>query len=333
MNILMLGRIKRPLPSLSNPLLNRTQRLLFTPTKTDETNTSQRIPVLPHPTRPRKKPSPKQYPHIKFPPYAQSGLVPPATSPFPVLHTDPHSLQSIRNAAKLARRVLERACRLATPGVTTEEIDDKVHEAILGEGAYPSPLNYSGFPKSLCSSVNEVICHGIPDSRPLMEGDVVSFDVSCYLDGFHGDNCATVIVGSDGDESTRALVKCAKECLDESVSVCRPGGCLSDIGNTIQKVVNEHGFDTVQRYRGHGIGRDLHMAPFVKHYANDDRMELQPGMVFTIEPMITEGRADCNEWDDHWTVVTIDGGRAAQFEHMVLITETGVEVLTAGDNE
>lgn len=295
--------------------------------------------MKPYPAKPPKRPSPRSYPHISFPPYAKTGTVFASNHNEPVLLRDQASLRTIRHAAKIARRVLDHACRLATPGVTTEEIDDAVHELILAEGAYPSPLNYAGFPKSLCSSVNEVICHGIPDSRPLEMGDIVSFDVSCYYKGFHGDNCATVIVKGDGgedegrDDTAEALVKCSKDCLDEAIKVCRPGGCLSDIGNKIQEVVHARGFDTVQRYRGHGIGRELHMPPFVKHYANTDRLLLVPGMVFTIEPMITEGRADCDEWDDQWTVVTLDGGRAAQFEHMVLITESGVEVLTTSDEE
>lgn len=219
-----------------------------------------------------------------------------------------------------------------------------------------------GFPKSVCSSINEVVCHGIPDERPLELGDVVSFDVSCYLGGVHGDNCATVIVGDveeegihvdDGESTTtrdwvipphktqftsdkeqeriitaRRLVQAALEARDEGVAACKPGACLTDIGDAIHAVSDAYGYDTVRHYRGHGIYEEFHRAPFVKHFRNDDRMELLPGMIFTIEPMITEGNADCYEWNDNWTVVTRDGGRCAQFEHTVLITEDGVEILT-----
>jgi len=223
-----------------------------------------------------------------------------------------------------------------------------------------------GFPKSVCSSINEVVCHGIPDERPLELGDVVSFDVSCYVGGVHGDNCATVIVGdleegynandSAGDDNNvggdrdwfipphktqfssdeeqeriitaRRLVQAALEARDEGVAACKPGACLTDIGAAIHAVSDAYGYDTVRHYRGHGIFEEFHRAPFVKHFRNNERMELLPGMIFTIEPMIVEGNADCFEWNDNWTVVTRDGGRCAQFEHTVVITEDGVEILT-----
>ena len=224
-----------------------------------------------------------------------------------------------------------------------------------------------GFPKSVCSSINEVVCHGIPDERPLELGDVVSFDVSCYVGGVHGDNCATVIVGDleegyndeshNGDDdgnnvgdrdwfipphktqfssdeeqeriiTARRLVQAALEARDEGVAACKPGSCLTDIGAAIHAVSDAYGYDTVRHYRGHGIFEEFHRAPFVKHFRNNERMELLPGMIFTIEPMIVEGSADCFEWNDNWTVVTRDGGRCAQFEHTVVITEDGVDILT-----
>eukprot|EP00536_Pseudo-nitzschia_multiseries_P003303 jgi/Psemu1/185545/e_gw1.50.101.1 len=247
----------------------------------------------------------------------------------------------MRHAAKLARRVLDHACALAKPGVTTDEVDVAVHEALLEAGAYPSPLNYVGFPKSLCSSVNEVICHGIPDTRPLEFGDIVSFDVSCYVNGVHGDNCATIVVGDEQPNDTigtdwrgamlrsaRRLVHAARESLYEAIDRIGPGACLTDVGAAVQDVADSYGYSTVEKYRGHGIGADFHRPPFVKHYRNYDRLELVPGMVFTIEPMLVEGSGDCFEWDDRWTVVTTDGGMAAQFEHTVLITDDGVEILT-----
>lgn len=208
-----------------------------------------------------------------------------------LIHDEP-SIVKMRNAARLARKILDYACELAQePGMTTDEIDGKVHDAIIAHNAYPSPLNYANFPKSVCSSVNEVICHGIPDTRRLETGDVVSFDVSCFLEGVHGDNCATVIVGDaqeEGDdvdwrgvpyrqdwsgesatlrdrvEASRALVKAARESLYAGIEVCRPGGCLSDIGKAIHQVSDDYGFDTVRKYRGHGIASVFHTAPYVK---------------------------------------------------------------------
>ncbi len=226
--------------------------------------------------------------------------------------------------------------------MTTDDIDALTHQLIIGEGAYPSPLNYAGFPKSVCTSVNEVICHGIPDGYKLKKGDVASFDVSLFLDGYHGDNCATILVSpKDGvltfqsklEESAfingQRLILACQEALDMGISTCRSGSCLSEIGAAISAVAEAYGYDSVQKYRGHGIGRDFHCPPFVKHYRNDDYLELKEGMVFTIEPMFTEGSADCVEWQsDSWTVVTLDGGLSAQFEHMVAITSDGVEILT-----
>ena len=303
-----------------------------------------------------------------FPSYATTGQVGPSAYPIDtvILH-DEISITKLRVAGKLARQLLDTICNpvIAIAGSTTESIDTILHHTVLKYNAYPSPLNYAGFPKSVCTSVNEVICHGIPDSRPLCHGDVVSFDVSVYVDGVHGDNCATIIVG-DQDESrgeederdancytkygrgsppqrtmfhspiekqrfitARRLVQAAYECRHEGIMACsRKAACLSDIGLAIHAVADAYGYDTVKHYRGHGIGTDFHCAPFVKHFRNDDRLELQSGMVFTIEPMITEGKQDCEEWDDDWTVVTKDGGRAAQFEHTVLITDNGVEIFT-----
>lgn len=297
-------------------------------------------------------------PHIVRPPYAQTGKVFSSFFPEKVILHDTTAIRRMRAAAQLARRVLDLACREAHVGRTTDDIDHIVHEAICDAGAYPSPLNYMGFPKSLCASVNEVICHGIPStSRELQMGDVVSFDVSCYLDGVHGDNCATIIIG-DNEEDTdnsggaadwrgaprrtkfdsdaekqyferaRHLVKATREGLYAGVNVCRPGNCLSNIGAAIQDVVDSHKFSTVEKYRGHGISTTFHCAPYVKHFRNNDKLKLQPGMIFTIEPMFTMGSARCFEWEDEWTVATIDGSLSAQFEHTILITDDEPEILT-----
>mmetsp|Transcript_27365 Transcript_27365/g.41202 ORF Transcript_27365/g.41202 Transcript_27365/m.41202 type:complete len:386 (-) Transcript_27365:40-1197(-) len=280
--------------------------------------------------------------YIPRPPYAHNGHVPPA--PHYVELQDKEGIDALRTSARLARKVLDKTCELAKPGISTEEINTIVHKYIVDEGAYPSPLNYAGFPKSVCSSINEVVCHGIPDGYVLKKGDVASFDVSLFFNGYHGDNCATVLVGDIDDNETlsfqskeeeelfitgQRLIQATQESLDMAISTCRSGSCLTEIGAAISAVSEAYGYDSVEKYRGHGIGRHFHCPPFVKHYRNHDYMELKEGMVFTIEPMLTEGRADCVEWQsDGWTVVTRDGGRSAQFEHMVAITSDGAEILT-----
>jgi methionyl aminopeptidase len=272
--------------------------------------------------------------HIVQPPYAQTGQLPFSIFGHHIVELqNKETVKRLRKAGALAAHVLKMACGMAKPGITTDDIDILVHEAILAEGAYPSPLNYRGFPKSVCSSVNEVICHGIPDMRELEYGDVVSFDVSCFLNGVHGDNCATVIVGDDGNtsdfEEERRLVATAQEALRAAIATCAPGSCLSDIGGAISDVAEANGYSTIEEYRGHGIGETFHCAPFVKHYRNFDKLELTAGMVFTIEPMLVTGNtADTVEWSDGWTVATADGGLAAQFEHMIYVSETGIEILT-----
>eukprot|EP00904_Undaria_pinnatifida_P007059 jgi/Undpi1/3483/HiC_scaffold_16.g06855.m1 len=270
--------------------------------------------------------------HIPKTPYYADGEVPPADNTIH-LHTA-ESLVPMREACVLARDMLDLCCAMAQPGVTTDAIDAAVHAAIVEAGGCPSPLNYHGFPKSVCSSVNEVACHAIPDNRPLRDGDLVSFDVSVFfkargqmMDGFHGDNCATVGVGTI-DAASQRLMDATQEAMMEGVSVCRPGACLTEIGSAIHAVADRYGFDTVRKYCGHGVGSSFHMLPFVEHFRNKNRLELVPGMTFTIEPIFTEGSEATTTWSDGWTVQTRDGGRAAQFEHVVLITEDGHEVLT-----
>ena len=296
--------------------------------------------------------------YIPRPPYAYNGTIPP--SPHHIVLQDKEGLDSLRISGRLARKVLDKTCQIAKPGMTTDEINTMVHQFIIEEGAYPSPLNYANFPKSVCSSINEVVCHGIPDGYVLKKGDVASFDVSLFYKGYHGDNCATVLVGDEGshriNEATgtgttgtdmendlsfqskeeellfitgRRLIQAAQESLDMAILTCDQGSCLTDIGAAVAAVADAYGYDSVQKYKGHGIGKHFHCPPYVCHYRNQDYLELQEGMVFTIEPMITEGKADCVEWaSDGWTVVTTDGGRAAQFEHMIAITSDGAEVLT-----
>jgi len=264
-------------------------------------------------------------PHIQKPPYADTGLVS-QPDPMVLIHSK-EMVNRMRKAGNLARKMLDYACSLAQPGVSPDEVDKLVHQAIVEAGAYPSPLNYMGFPKSLCSSVNECICHGIPDDRPFRDGDIVSFDVSLFLNGVHGDNCGTVLIG-EVDEQGQSLVQATQEAVNAGVAVCKPGACLSDIGSAIQDVSEKYKFESVKKYCGHGIGQDFHIPPLVQHFRNQDRLPLKPGMIFTIEPMFVEGSQESAIWQDGWTVVTVDGGRAAQFEHTILITEDGNEILT-----
>lgn len=270
--------------------------------------------------------------HIRAPSYAATGEVEP-TPQHIVLQTK-QGIEALWRAGALARSMLELTCSLAKPGVTTNEIDAVVHEAILDKGAYPAPLNYRGFPKSVCAAVNEEICHAIPDDRPLKAGDIAKFDVSIYTDeGYFGDNCATVVVGGDVDARGQQLVHVTAECLTAAIAQCQVGGCLTDVGAAIHDIADKNGLESVDRFCGHGIGRGFHMQPMVQHYRNRDACRFRPGMVFTIEPMLVEGSKACKVLDNGWTVVTTDGSRAAQFEHMVAITDDGPLVLTAGTQE
>lgn len=240
----------------------------------------------------------------------------------------PLEIDGMRVVCKMAREVLDIGASHLRIGITTEEIDKIIHDAIIERDGYPSPLNYYGFPKSICTSVNEVICHGIPDKRPLQDGDIVNLDVTVYYNGFHGDLNETYCIGNV-DFPGKRLIKCAKECLEKAIKICRPGVRYRDIGDIIQKEADEWGYSITKTYGGHGIHRLFHCAPLVPHYGNNKAIGImKPGHVFTIEPMINEGSWRDVLWPDNWTVVTKDGKRSAQFEHTLLITETGVEILT-----
>ena len=267
-------------------------------------------------------------PEIARPPYvtAQGGdpLVPPD---LPLVRS-PDVIERMRRAGAAAARVLRTVGAEVGVGVTTDHLDEVAHEAYLREGGYPSTLGYRGYPKSLCTSVNEVVAHGIPDSRPLESGDIVNCDVTIYLDGVHGDCSATFLVG-DVDEGSRHLVQTTRECLDVAIAAVRPGERLREIGLAIQDHAEANGYGVVRDLVGHGIGEHFHTPPNVPHYF-DRRAStrMQPGMTFTIEPMLTMGDWACRMWDDGWTVVTADAQRSAQFEHTVLVTERGVDILT-----
>ena len=262
---------------------------------------------------------------IGRPPYAVSGDPGPARSAS-VRTAD--EVERMRRAGAAAAEILVEAGRAVQPGVTTDRIDALVHEATIVRGGYPSPLNYRGYPKSVCTSVNEVICHGIPDSRPLSDGDIVNIDVTIFLDGVHGDTSVTVLVG-DVDDHSRRLVAETRIAMDLGIDTVRPTQPLHAIGHTIERHAQRHGLGVVREFIGHGIGTEFHSGLQVKHYFDprDDTL-LVAGMTFTIEPMLTLGDPSCALWDDAWTAVTLDGRRTAQFEHTLLVTEDGVERLT-----
>ncbi|HEX4489633.1 MAG TPA: type I methionyl aminopeptidase [Acidimicrobiia bacterium] len=235
----------------------------------------------------------------------------------------------MRRAGQAAREVLLEIAPAVRPGVTTDELDRICHEACIARGGYPSPLHYKGYPKSLCTSVNEVICHGIPDDRALVEGDIVNCDVTIYLDGVHGDHSETFCVGECDPEAAR-LVRVTRESLWHGIAAAHPGGHINEIGRAIQAHAEGEGFGVVRMFVGHGVGRDFHTAPSVPHYFDPHANQiLEPGLTFTIEPMITAGSYEVDRiWPDGWTAVTADGSLTAQFEHALLVTPTGIEVLT-----
>ncbi len=240
----------------------------------------------------------------------------------------PDVINRMRLAGRVAAEVLAVTGDAVAPGVTTEELDEIAHLAYIERGAYPSTLNYHGYPKSICTSVNEVICHGIPDDRPLEDGDIVNIDVTAYIDGVHGDCNATFYVGNVDAEST-ALVETTRECRDLGIAAVRPGRPLHDIGRAIEAHAHAHGYGVVRSFVGHGIGQQFHISPSVPHYYAPDATTLMvPGMTFTIEPMITMGSWREKMWDNGWTAVTADGRRTAQFEHTLVVTDDGAEILT-----
>jgi methionyl aminopeptidase len=241
----------------------------------------------------------------------------------------PEVVERMRVACRVAAEVLRVTGEAVAPGVTTDELDRVAHQAYIERGAYPSTLNYHGYPKSICTSVNEVICHGIPDDRPLEEGDIVNIDVTAYIGGVHGDCNATFLVG-DVEPDSRRLVEVTRECREAGIRAVAPGRPLSDIGRAIQQHAESHGYGVVRTFVGHGIGEQFHTAPNVPHYYTPQASTVMaPGMTFTIEPMITMGSWRERMWDNGWTAVTADGRRTAQFEHTILVTEDGAEILTA----
>lgn len=238
----------------------------------------------------------------------------------------------MRTAGRVAAEVLVEVGRHVAPGVTTDELDRIGHDAMVAAGAYPSTLNYRGFPKSLCTSVNEVICHGIPDSRKLADGDIVNVDVTAYIEGVHGDTSATFLAG-DVDEGSAKLVATAREAMHAGIATVRPGSRVRDIGRAIESVAGPAGYSVVREFIGHGIGDQFHTSLQIPHYYDPrNDTELLEGMTFTIEPMINMGTNRLEMWNDGWTVVTRDLQRSAQFEHTVLVTAAGHKLLTLPGN-
>jgi methionyl aminopeptidase len=253
----------------------------------------------------------------------------PAPAPFTGSEVkDDETIARMRVACRLAAQARELVGSHVAPGVTTDELDRVGHEFLCDHGAYPSTLGYKGFPKSLCSSVNEVVCHGIPDARVIEDGDIVNIDITAYLDGVHGDTNATFLAG-DVSEEHRLLVERTHEATMRAIKAVRPGRALSVIGRVIESYANRFGYNVVRDFTGHGIGTTFHNGLVVLHY-DQPAVEtvIEPGMTFTIEPMINLGALDYEIWDDDWTVVTKDRKWTAQFEHTLVVTDDGAEILT-----
>ena len=254
-------------------------------------------------------------------------------NPGPRAHqgTDRYSEEEIlriRKSSKIAAQALAAVLLAVKPGITTDELDRVGHDIIIGQGAYPSTLGYRGFPKSLCSSVNEVICHGIPDDTVLQEGDLINIDISAYLDGMHGDTNGTVAVG-EATQEVQDLITRTHEATIRGIKAALPGREVNIIGRAIESYAKRFGYGVVQEFTGHGVGSSFHTGLIIPHYdAPEYSTKIEVGMVFTVEPMLTLGTREWDLWDDDWTVTTKDKKYTAQFEHTILITQNGPEILT-----
>ncbi|MDT7598759.1 MAG: methionyl aminopeptidase [Pseudonocardiales bacterium] len=253
--------------------------------------------------------------------------------PAPTLSKDPwvqtpEVIEAMRVASKIAARALAAGGEVVAPGVTTDEVDRVVHEYLVDHGAYPSTLGYRGFPKSCCTSLNEVICHGIPDTTVIADGDIVNIDVTAYIGGVHGDTNATFLAG-DVAEEDRLLVERTREAMMRAIKAVRPGRPLNVVGRVIESYAKRFGYGVIRDFTGHGIGQSFHTRPTIFPYDEPRAVQLiQPGMTFTVEPMLTLGGYDWEMWQDGWTVVTKDKSWVAQWEHTVHVTDEGAEILT-----
>lgn len=241
-------------------------------------------------------------------------------------------IEKMRQAGQLAAALLDHLAPMVEPGITTLELNDEAEKWTKAHGAISAPLGYNGFPKSICTSINEVICHGIPHrKRILQEGDIINIDVTPIVDGYHGDCSRTFFVGTPSPVAQK-LVQVTEECLQLGIEAVKPGGKIGDIGYAIQAHAEAQGFSVVRDFVGHGISKIFHTAPQIPHYGKAGKgKRLRPGMVFTIEPMINEGTWEAVLLDDGWTAITKDGKLSAQFEHTIAVTEDGVQILTLGD--
>ncbi len=245
-----------------------------------------------------------------------------------ILIKTPQEIEGIRKSCQLTVSVFDFIEPHIQAGITTNELDKLCFDFIVKAGAKPSPLNYKGYPKSICTSINEVVCHGIPDKTALREGDIIKVDISTYLNGFHGDSCRTYAVGKV-PRAARDLMKATEESLYIGIEQVKPGAHFGDIGAAIQKFIEAKGYSVVREYGGHGIGKSFHEEPHVPHVGKKGSgAEFKEGMVFTIEPMVNQGKASIVLLDDDWTVETEDGKLSAQYEHTVAVTATGCEILT-----
>ncbi|HXE16502.1 MAG TPA: type I methionyl aminopeptidase [Stellaceae bacterium] len=241
----------------------------------------------------------------------------------------PADFEGMRKAGHFAAALLDYITPYVVPGVTTDRLDQLCHDFIVQHDAIPAPLNYRGFPKSICTSINHVVCHGIPGDRKLMDGDIVNIDVTPIVDGWHGDTSRMFLVGDNVGIKARKLVDVTYECMMRGIEAVRPGAFLGDIGEAIQTYAENNRFSVVRDFCGHGVGRVFHDAPSVLHYGNrGEGVELREGMFFTIEPMINAGRWEVKVLSDGWTAVTKDRSLSAQFEHMIGVTATGAEIFT-----
>ncbi|HEY8882411.1 MAG TPA: type I methionyl aminopeptidase [Dermatophilaceae bacterium] len=254
--------------------------------------------------------------------------------PAPAKYTGPEvkdaeTVEKMRIAGRIASQAMVSAAKAIAPGVTTDELDRIAHEFMLDHGAYPSTLGYRHFPKSICTSINEVICHGIPDDRPLEDGDIVNIDITAFIGGVHGDTDATYLCGNV-DEESRLLVERTHEAMMRGIKAAVPGREVNIIGRVIESYAKRFGYGVVRDFTGHGIGTAFHSGLVIPHYdaAPQYNTIIEPGMTFTIEPMLNLGSNEWDMWDDGWTVVTKDRRRSAQFEHTILITDTAAEILT-----
>lgn len=264
---------------------------------------------------------------IERPPYLATGGDPGLSNSSPV--RTPDEIERMRVAGSVAAEILLEVGSHVAPGVTTEKLDQIAHEAYVARGAYPSPLGYKGFPKSVCTSVNEVICHGIPDSRQLQDGDIINIDVTAFIGGVHGDTSTTFLVG-EVDDASRHLVQVTHDSLELAIAQVRPGAPFNAIGKAIENHATHNGVSVVHDFIGHGVGTEFHTSLQIPHYyVRQFTLPMDQGMSFTIEPMLNLGAWQVGEiWHDDWTAVTGDGCRSAQFEHTMAVTADGVEVFT-----